>query len=95
MLELDAGIRGCETPVDLATLLVALWLPALNFPTERGLIGQAPLETSPGQHAQLDLGHVRPTAVLGCVVDLLQAIRQPFGLLGRKGFVQGGGRVGV
>ena len=44
--------------------------------------------------AELDLGDVEPTAVLGGV-DELEAVPQRLGLGWRKGLVQGAGAVGV
>lgn len=56
--------------------------------------GQAAVETLAAQHAELDLGHIQPGAVLGGVVDR-QLIGQPPGLGGREGFVERGGAAGV
>src|SRR5512132_2922520 len=94
VLELDAGILGGEPPVHAAASRVAGRLPRGDLPREGHLVGQPPVQALPGQHTQLDLGHVQPAAVLGCVVQL-QPVGQPLGLRRRERRVQRRRRVGV
>jgi len=65
VLELDAGVLGGEAPVDPATGPVACRLPGRDLPLQGRPISQAAVQALPGQHGQLDLGHVQPAAVLG------------------------------
>ncbi len=53
----------------------------------------APIETLPAQHADLDLHHVQPTGVLGCVMKL-QPLKNAVCFGCRECFVQGPGGVG-
>jgi hypothetical protein len=55
---------------------------------QRSPIGQPPIQTLPGQHGKLDLGHVQPTAVLGRVVHF-----QPLDLGRLERLTQQRGRV--
>ena len=52
------------------------------------LVGITPLETGPGQHAELDLRHVQPTGVLGRVVKFQPPDDAP-GFGGGEGLVEG------
>src|SRR6266511_747439 len=70
VLELDPGILGREAPVDATTGSVACRLPGHDLPLQRQPISHPPIQALLRQHAQLDLGHVQPAAMLGCVVDL-------------------------
>src|SRR5512132_3417610 len=65
VLELDAGIGGGEAPVDPAAGGIAGGLPGGDFAFQRRPVGQPPVQALLGQHAQLDLGHVQPAAMLG------------------------------
>jgi hypothetical protein len=73
-MELNACIGRAEPPPHLDGAFVAVRLPGRHFPPQ--LLGRADpaAQALPAQHAQLDLRHVEPTAVLGRMVDL-----QPFG----------------
>src|SRR5688572_5187098 len=94
MFETDSGISGRESPVHLAACGVAVRFPGRNLPRQVGQVWNALVQALPSQHAQFDLRHVQPTPVLGCVMQL-QLLRQPPGLLRRKGFIQRAQGVGV
>jgi transposase-like protein len=94
VLELDAGILGREAPVDPTTGAVAGRLPRRDLPLQRRPVAQAPVQALPGQHGQLDLGHVQPAAVPGGVVQL-QPVGQPPGLGRWERRIQRRRRVGV
>src|SRR5687768_2291685 len=70
VLELDAGVLGGEPPVDPTTGPVAGRLPRRDLPLQGRPVGQATVQALPGQHGQLDLGHVQPAAVPRGVVQL-------------------------
>ncbi len=93
-MEFRPSVLGAEAPINGGVGGIALPLQGLDFPAEGGLVGDTPPEAGAGQHAKLDLRHVKPTAVLGCVVEL-----QPFNdtpdLRGREGLVQGSWTMGV
>src|SRR6266487_3098164 len=74
VLELDPSVLGREAPVDTTTGPVARHLPRGDLPLQGRPVGQPPVQALPGQHTQLDLGHVQPTAMLGRVMQL-----QPIG----------------
>ena len=72
-MEFLAGVLGSKPPVDGGLGGIALPLQGLDFPAESGLVGDTLTEAGASQNAKLDLRHVQPTTVLGCVVKL-----QPF-----------------
>jgi hypothetical protein len=65
-----------------------------DLAAECGAMGNPTIKALPTQGAQFDLGHVQPTAMFGCVVNL-ESVSQSFGFGWRKGLVQAGRRVGV
>src|SRR6266508_4138872 len=65
MLELDAGIRGGEAPIDGAAGGVAVSLPGGDFALQCGPVGEATVQALLRQHAQLDLRHIQPAPILG------------------------------
>lgn len=85
-MELPPGVLGSKPPIDGGSGGVAFPLQSLDFTAESGLVGDAPPEAGASQHAKLNLSHVQPTAVFGCVMEL-----QPFhdapGLSRGKGLV--------
>src|SRR5215217_3710629 len=94
MLELDASIGTGEAPVYGALGRVALGFPRTYFLDKRLLVGDALIQTLASEHRELDLGHVKPRAVLGRVVDLkLRSDAPGFGRDER--FIQGGGSMRV
>ena len=68
----QSGPCSCsgKTPRDGGMGVIALALEGLYLPTQRRLVGDAPSEALATQHAQLDLCHVQPTAMLWGVVEL-------------------------
>src|SRR3954451_7955616 len=94
MLEFDARVGGGEAPVDAVPRGIAVGDPGGHFLLDGRPVGQATVEALALQDAQLDLGHVEPTAMLGRVVDL-QFVRQALRLGRRERLLQRGGRVSV
>src|SRR5215218_1871497 len=94
MLELDASIGAGEAPVYGVLGRVALDFPRTHFLGKRFLVGDALIQTLASEHTQLDLGHVQPRAVLGCVMNLQLTSDAP-GLGRGERFIQGGGGMGV
>src|SRR6266496_4147045 len=94
VLELDAGVGGREAPVDPSVGGVAGGLPGGDLAFQRRAVAQPAVQALLGEHAQLDLGHVQPAAVLGPVLDL-QLVGKPFGLGGFGRLVQRRRGVGV
>jgi hypothetical protein len=68
-------VKRQSTPRPVA---LRVGLPRRDLPLQGRLIGQATVQALLGQYAQLDLGHVQPAGVLGCVMRL-QPIGQPPG----------------
>ena len=83
----DAGIMGCELPVDAFLGGSAPLLPLLCFIDERLHIWNPPVQALDGEGTQLDLGDIEPTTVFGGVVDL-QSRGQSSGLLGRESLLE-------
>src|SRR5439155_4123789 len=69
-LEFDACISSGEAPVDTGLLDITVVPPRANFLDECVSIGNAAVQALASEHAQLRLGHVEPTPVLGRVMDL-------------------------
>src|SRR5215510_10746674 len=59
-----------KAPINSRLLHVALVLPGRDFSLERSFVGYTTVEALVLQNTQLDLGHVQPTAMLGCVMKL-------------------------
>lgn len=93
-MELSAGIEDVKAPVDPGLSLVPLQFQGLDLPAEGFLIGETLSQATAGDDAELDLRHIQPTAMLGCVVKF-----QPFGdapsLRCGKDLLQGRNAVGV
>src|SRR5215203_6788663 len=94
MLELDASIGAGEAPGYGALGHVALGFPRIHFLSKCFSVGDALIQTLASEHRELDLGHVQPRAVLGCVMNLQLTSDAP-GLGGGERFIQGGGSMGV
>src|SRR5688572_655349 len=94
MTKLRPSILRAKLPVNGCTDLVTLPFKGLNLLSECGFISYSAVKTHPTEYAQLYLRHVKPTAMLGGVVEL-----QPLGnspSLGRlEGLVQRSDPVGV
>ena len=92
--EIHAGVVRGELPVDLCLDAVSGRLPSRDLVAQDPEGGDAAVEALTDHDAELDLGDVEPTAVLGRV-DELEAVPQGLGLGRRKGLVEGAGAVGV
>ena len=92
--QFDAGVVGCELPVDVIRSAVPLALPSSNLLRQTAPVIDSAGEALPPQHAEFAFGDVQPTAMLGRVVDL-QTLREPPGFLRRKRFVERRRRVGI
>ena len=87
MLEFDASVGSCEVPVGLCVVGIAVVLPRGNFVDQGLFVGDAAVEALGGQDAEFGFCQVEPTAVLWRVVPL-EALDQPSGFGGGKGFVE-------
>ena len=61
-----------------------LGLIGVDGSLQGNLVGVTPLETGPGQHAELNLRHVEPTGVFGGSVSRNPAIIEPIPKLGQS-----------
>ena len=59
------GIQNAEAPVDAGLSLVPLVFQGLDLAAEGCFVGEPLPQATAGEDAELDLGHVQPTAVLG------------------------------
>ena len=82
MLQFDTSIWGCEVPIGLVGIAVVL--PSGDFLDEGLLIGNPALGR---QDAEFGLCQIKPTAMLWSVVPF-EALDQPPGFGGRKGFIE-------
>ena len=62
---LGSGVLGGEPAVDCSSGVVASRLAVADVSLQGVFIRVSPLETGPGQHAELDFCHVQPAAMLG------------------------------
>ena len=62
-LELDAGIRGGEAPIDGGGSIIALLLPTRHLMLKLFTHGDAARAALPSQRSEFDLGHVEPAAM--------------------------------
>ena len=93
-LQFGSGVLGGEPPVDGGSLSVTLGFIGVDCPVQGKFVGIAPLETSPGQHAEFNLRHIQPAGVFGSVVKL-QSLHDAPSLSSRKGLVKRSHAVGV
>ena len=56
-MQFGSGVLGVEPPVDGGLCRIALDLIGVDGSLQGSLVGITPLETGPGQHAELDLRH--------------------------------------
>jgi transposase-like protein len=82
-LEFDPGHLGTELPVDFGLELVAWAFPSGDFLPQGVDRRNAAIQTLAGEHGQLALGHIEPTAMLGGVVKL-QLAGDPPGFVRRQ-----------
>jgi hypothetical protein len=90
VLEFDTGRFGCELPVCLGVMGVAVMLPGGDFVGEGLFVGNATVEALGGENAEFGFRQIEPTAVLGRVVPFETFDQSPrFG--SRKGLGVSGG----
>ena len=87
MLQFDTSIWGCEVPIGLGVVGIAVVLPSGDFLDEGLLIGNPAVEALGRQDAEFGLCQIKPTAMLWSVVPF-EALDQPPGFGGRKGFIE-------
>src|SRR5260370_29105133 len=87
VLEFDTCIGGCEVPVGLGAVGIAIVLPGGDFLDEGLLVGNPAVEALGGQDTEFGLRQIKPTAMLWSVVPF-EALDQPPGFEGRKSFVE-------
>jgi len=85
-MEIPPGVMGSKPPVDGSLGGIALPLQGLDLPAEGGLVRDTLPEARARQYAKLDLRHVQPTTVLGCVVKL-EAFHDAPGLSGGESLI--------
>ena len=74
---LGPGIVCCEHPFDAGAAVVALLLPCGDFGSELVVVCNSAIEALAAQDADFDLDHVKPTGVLGGVVEFQTAEHAP------------------
>ena len=79
---MDASARG-----------IALALPGFDLSNEDVALADAAVQALAVQHTDLDLSHVQPTGMFGCVMEF-QALEDAVRFGRREGFIQGTGGVG-
>jgi hypothetical protein len=87
VLELDAGGVGCEVPVCLGVVEIAMPHPGGDLFGQCLLVWNAPIEALAGQDGQFGLGEIEPRAVLGGVVPF-EALDQAAGFGGGEGLIE-------
>ena len=87
MLEFDTSRLGCELPVCLRVIGISVVFPSCDFVDEGLFVGDAAIETLSGEDAEFGFGQIKSATMLGRVVPF-EALDQPSGFGGRKGFVE-------
>src|SRR5712671_4482952 len=87
VLKFDACVWGCELPIGLGVVDITVVLPSGDFLDEGLFVGNPAVEALGCQDAEFGLRQIEPTAVLWSVVPF-EALHQPPGFDGRKGFVE-------
>ena len=87
MLKFDACVWSCELPIGLGVVDITVVLPSGDFLDEGLFVGNPAVEALGCQDAEFGLRQIEPTAVLWSVVPF-EALHQPPGFDGRKGFVE-------
>src|SRR5580693_2060006 len=62
-LQFDAGVVGCELPIGLGVMLVAMILPSINLSLEGLLVGNTAAQALCRQNGEFGFGHVEPTSI--------------------------------
>ena len=87
MLEFDASVRGCEAPIRLGVIFVAILFPGGDLVGKDLLVGYAAVETLGRQDGELELGQIEPAAVFRRVMPF-EPLDEPPGFGGREGLVE-------
>ena len=87
MPEFDTCIGGCEVPIGPGVIGIAIVLPCCDFLDEDLFVGNPAVEALGRQDAEFGLCQIKPTAMLWSVVPF-EALDQPPGFGGRKGFIE-------
>src|ERR1019366_1103352 len=87
VLEFDTCVGGCKLPVGLGEVGIAVVLPSGDFLDEGLLVGNPAVEALGRQDAEFRLCQNKPAAMLWSVVPF-EALDQPPGFAGRKGFIK-------
>jgi hypothetical protein len=72
--EFDASLTGGEAPLDWCWVGIAGRFPSRDLTNERRLSTDPAIQTLATQHAELEFGHIQPTAMFGRVMEL-QAVQ--------------------
>src|SRR3979409_976592 len=80
-------IGGWELPIGLGVVGIAVVLPCGDFLDEGLFVGNPAVEALGGQDAEVGLRQLETTAMLWSVVPF-EALDQPPGFEGRKGFIK-------
>src|SRR5271157_4030739 len=88
------GVGGCEAPIWLGVIFIAVMLPGGDLVGEDLFIGDAAIETLGRQDAEFRLGQIEPAAVFWRVTPF-EPLDQPPGFGGREGLVERSFAVGV
>src|SRR5260370_23566301 len=94
MLEFDRGVWGCEVPIGLGVVGIAIVLPGFDFVDEGLFVGDAAVEALRRKDAEFGLRQIEPAAVFWRVVPF-EALDQSAGFGGRESFIKGNLAVGV
>jgi hypothetical protein len=87
VLKFDTSSFGCELPVCLGVMRVAVVLPGGDFVDEGLFVGDRAIKTLSGKDGEFGFREVEPTAMFGRVVPL-EALDQPSCLGGGESFVK-------
>jgi hypothetical protein len=68
MLEFSSHIVGCELPVGLVVVCIAIILPCSDFVDQGLFVGDTAVKALGGQDAEFGLGEIEPAAMFGGVV---------------------------
>src|SRR3972149_4711158 len=89
MSQFGACAVGEEVLMYLGLAGVPVVLPRSDLVLHSLQVSNSPVQTLPAQSADLNLGHIKPTAVFGRVMDF-KAFCQPPSLLRFKHFIESG-----
>src|SRR2546429_4638328 len=93
-MELVTSIVGGEAPRDGTVLSIALGLQGGDALAQVLHACHTTRQTATSKDTDLDLGHIQPTAMFGCIVKL-HPLQNAAGLGPLKGLIQGCSGLGV